>query len=157
MQNNGFENCIKSGLIKKANTKQSEITQSIKQAEFFLEEAYDQLDSDKKEAALLMLYNALFHATRAMLFKDGYKEKSHYCLQQYLLQKSKEEIRFTLDDANLFDQLRVKRQEIQYEFTKKYLNENIEELYNQTEEFIEKAKSYIEKRINYEPTGPQSK
>jgi hypothetical protein len=48
-----------------------------------------------------------------------------------------------LDDANLFDQLRVKRQEIQYEFTKKYLNENIEELYNQTEEFIGNGRGHL--------------
>ncbi len=41
------------------------------------------------DVALLVGYNSLFHASRALLFKDGYKDRSHWSIIEYLRIKYK--------------------------------------------------------------------
>jgi uncharacterized protein (UPF0332 family) len=141
-----FEICLRKGLIKKASISEKIIEQSIKQAELFLEEASNQIESDRKAMALLALYNSLFHCARGLLYSEGYTEHSHFCLQQFILHKAKENNNFTIEDAKLFDLLRGIKMEVQYSFSRTYLQANLEELYNQTEEFIEKTKKFIEEK-----------
>jgi uncharacterized protein (UPF0332 family) len=143
--NKEFEECIKRGLIRKSRIKKSLVNDSLKQADFFLEEASSQIDSNHREMGLLALYNAMFHATRAILYAEGYKESSHYCLQQYLASKISNETNFSIEDVQLFDKLRGIKKEVQYDFSKAYIEEKIDTLYNETEEFIEKIKDYLKK------------
>ena len=96
------------------------------------------------EMASIALYNAIFHTSRAILFFDGIKEKSHYCLQKYLEYKSTKIKEISLDDVALFDSLRGIRQEVQYNLTKFKFEEDLNELYNQLETFIEKITKYIQ-------------
>ena len=93
--------------------------------------------------ATIALYNAVFHAGRAILFSDGIKEKSHYCLQKYLEAKSKKPDIINLDDIALFDSLRGIRQETQYNLIRVRFQQDFDELYNQSERFIEKASKII--------------
>ena len=112
---------------------------------FFLNEAFDLIGLKKKEMASIALYNAAFHSARAVLFMGGLKEKSHYCLQKYLEYKSQKEKEITLEEVALFDSLRGIRQEVQYNLTKIRFKEDLNVLYNKTEEFIEKTTSIITK------------
>ena len=48
---------------------------SIKQAKSFLKDAEDLIKMKKDRMAVIALYNAFFHAARALLFKDGVKER----------------------------------------------------------------------------------
>ena len=90
---NRFEECFEQGLLKKIkpNLKYSE--QSIKQAEHFLEEADILIENRINDMAFIALYNASFHAARALLFRDGIKERSHYCVSKYIEDKNKGEIK----------------------------------------------------------------
>ncbi|MCP8321946.1 MAG: HEPN domain-containing protein, partial [archaeon] len=38
----------------------------------------------KKRMSIIASYNTVFHAARALLFKDGIKEKSHWAVARYL-------------------------------------------------------------------------
>ena len=138
------ENCFAKGLLKKTAKSKALALQDTKQAEFFLGEALDLVGYKKKEMAILALYNAVFHAGRSLLFKDGVKEKSHYCLQKYLEEKYQKTGFFSLDEVALFDVLRGIRQEIQYGMAKVKLEENLAELCDKTEKFIEKTKKIIQ-------------
>lgn len=142
---NELEECFEKGLLKKIQKNKGFALQDIKQAEFFLNEAYDLIHIKKKEMSAIALYNAVFHAARAILFKDGIKEKSHYCLQKYLEQNYEKQKLLDSNDISLFDILRGIRQEVQYNVTRIKLEENLNELYNKTEEFIEKTKKIISK------------
>ncbi len=64
------------------------------------------------DMAEVSCYSAMFHAARALLFKDGYREKSHYALYVYLKEKysGKIEPKF-LNELNI---LRLERHEIFY-------------------------------------------
>ncbi len=37
--------------------------------------------------ATIALYNAFFHTARALLFRDGIKERSHFCVARYIEEK----------------------------------------------------------------------
>jgi len=141
---NELNECFSKGLLKKTIPKSRDSKRDILQAEHFLEEADDLIDLGKKEFGMIAMYNSIFHAGRAILNLDGIKEKSHHCLQKYLEEKKI----FNKEEIELFDILRVKRHQIQYDLEKIIINENLEELYNQVEAFIEKVKKEIDYKEN---------
>lgn len=137
------DQCFERGLLKRTAKSKSIAMQDIKQAEFFLNEAHDLINLKKKEMGAIALYNAAFHAARALLYRDGVKEKSHYCLQKYLEEKYEKTGQIKPEHISLFDLLRGIRQEVQYNVTKIKFEENLEELFDRTEQFIEKIKAIL--------------
>jgi uncharacterized protein (UPF0332 family) len=135
-----LDECFKEGLLKQTEPNELLAKQSILQAEHFLQEADTLIDSDIKDMALIALYNSIFHAARAILFKDGIKERSHYCVSKYIEDKYQQKELFTLKQTIILDSLREKRNHIQYSVYQTRITENLDELYNEAEEFIEKTK-----------------
>lgn len=119
--------------------------QDLRQADFFLNEALDLLNLKKKEMASIALYNSVFHAARSLLFKDGVKERSHFCVQKYLEEKYEKTSLLSKDDIALFDIIRGIRQEVQYGVSKIKFEENLPELYDKAEIFIQKIGKIIAK------------
>jgi len=82
----------------------------------------------------------------ALLYLEGIKERSHYCLQKYLEQKFGKKGMLGSEELSLFDLLRGIRQEVQYNVAKVKFEEDLNELYGKTEKFIESAKKIVESR-----------
>lgn len=141
---NPLDECFSKGLLKKTPKNKALAQEDLRQAGFFLNEAEDLLKLKKKEMATLALYNAVFHAARALLFKDGIKERGHYCLQKYIEEEYGKSNQFSAGQIALFDILRGLRQEVQYGVSKVKFEENLTELFGQAEKFIEKSKSLVE-------------
>lgn len=78
------DDCFKKGLLKKDIPQKDIALKSLKQAEFFLNETKDLVDIQKDQMAVISLYNAFFHTSRSLLYKDGIKERSHYCIARYI-------------------------------------------------------------------------
>ncbi|MFH1586319.1 MAG: HEPN domain-containing protein [Candidatus Diapherotrites archaeon] len=135
--------CFKEGLLKRTAKSRNLALQDITQAEFFLNESFDLINLKKKEMASIALYNAAFHAARALLYLDGVKEKSHYCLQKYLEEEYGQKQLLAPSDLSLFDLLKGLRQEVQYNVTKIKIDEDLNEIYDRTEKFIEKIKHIV--------------
>ena len=79
-----LEDLFKQGLLKKAAKSNELAAKSLEQAAYFLGEAQDLVALKKERMAVIALYNAMFHCTRALLYRDGIKEKSHYAVARYL-------------------------------------------------------------------------
>ena len=143
---NKVQECFEQGLLKKIkpNLKYSE--QSIKQAEHFLDEADKLIENKINDMAFIALYNASFHAARALLFKDGVKERSHYCVNKYVEEKYQEKEFITARQSIILDSLREKRNSIQYSLEQFEIEEHLEEIYNEVEGIIEKVKEIIKKQ-----------
>lgn len=62
----------------------------------------------------IALYNAFFHVARALLFKDGIKERSHFCIARYVEDKYVNTKLLNMDFLNYLDTLRDARHETQY-------------------------------------------
>jgi uncharacterized protein (UPF0332 family) len=87
--------------------------QSLSQAREWVNEAGYDCDAGALRSALMAAYMGYFHAARAVLFRDGVREKSHYCIGVYL--ESYREKGLLEDEWVLqFDRMRGLRQSDQY-------------------------------------------
>jgi uncharacterized protein (UPF0332 family) len=104
---------IEKGNIKEQAVDENEIRGSMRIAERFVERAEGNLEMDFFDVAFLLAYNAMFHAARALLFKAGYKERTHFGLISALkeLNKNDKEIIGCMD---ILDAYRMTRHAVQY-------------------------------------------
>jgi uncharacterized protein (UPF0332 family) len=71
-----------------------------------LEDAKKQVDAGLFRWAFIAAYTSMFHAGRALLYRDGVKERSHYCIYIYLKEKYSEKI-----EAKYFNELNLLREQ----------------------------------------------
>ncbi len=145
MRKSKVDECFEKGLLKKIRPNLKYAEQSMKQAEHFLDEAHELIERDMKDMAFIALYNASFHAARALLFMDGVKERSHYCVIKYIEERYQEKEFITMRQAIILDSLRERRNTIQYSIEQIEITENLEEIYNEVEGFIERVEEIIKK------------
>ncbi|MBU0635572.1 HEPN domain-containing protein [Candidatus Micrarchaeota archaeon] len=139
------EDCFEEGLLKKIKPNLNFAEQSIKQAEHFLDEAEILINSNIKDMAFIALYNASFHAARTLLFRDGIKERSHYCVCKYIEEKYQVQELVTVQHAVILDSLRSKRNDIQYSLEIPKLEEDLNEIFDQVTDFLERVREIIKK------------
>lgn len=134
-----FDDCVGRGLIKRSSDAQQRIKQSVALGDGFLKSARKNFEISEYVVCELIAYNALFHYARALLFKQGYIERSHACL--FITLK-----RFYPAERALFeraDRIRIERHNLQYSG----LNTNKESaafVLNFVKEFSEKTGGLLE-------------
>ncbi len=69
----------------------------------------------------------MFHACRALLFKDGYREKSHYCVARYIEEKYVNNGRLDRIVVDLLDRFRELRHRDLYELDFSAIESDAEE------------------------------
>lgn len=145
MTKSKVEDCFEQGLLKKIRPNLNYAEQSVKQAEHFLDEAETLVQSEIKDMAFIALYNASFHAARALLFRDGIKERSHYCVCKYIEEKYQLQELVTMQQSVILDSLRSKRNDIQYSLEQPEIEEDLNEIFEEVANFIERVKEIIKK------------
>ena len=96
---------------------------SIETAEDKLKQAKELANADFNQAALVTAYASMFHAGRALLYRDGIQEKSHFCLVVYLREKYGEIGKLDNGLITVFDALREGRHDVMYSVEKIKLKE----------------------------------
>ncbi|WP_297091328.1 HEPN domain-containing protein [Thermococcus sp.] len=141
---NGFEGCIDRNLLRRVPPSEEKGWLSIKRAEEWLEEARRNLAYGSYRTSLMASYMAMFHAARAILFRDGWREKSHYCIARYLeefyVKSGKLEERW----VELLDRMRELRHEDQYDIVYEPDAEEVEEAINIAKDFLSLMKKLLE-------------
>ncbi len=107
-----LENCLKDGLLKPIPPSMADAANQLAKAKFLLSEAQSCLENENSNAAVMTGYAALFDACRAVLFKDGFRERSHVCVVRYLEAKYAKQLGG--DDLILLDEYRQKRHMVVY-------------------------------------------
>jgi len=79
-----LDDCFADGKLQTVEPSYEKACQSIALARAYLDEARQSGAIGTTRLAMNGLYFAWFHAGRSVLFRDGIREKSHYCLEQYL-------------------------------------------------------------------------
>lgn len=106
-----FDDCIKNELVKKHKFNDLVIKKELFTANKFLKKAEKIILIKDNESAALAAYLAMFHFARAYVYKNGFKEKSHFCVFQYLIDFEKK-----LSDLGAKGQYyRYLRELVQYE------------------------------------------
>lgn len=136
-----IDQLIEKGLLKKDTQDDKKAAQSLKVAKSKLEQAKKSLKADLPEPTIIYAYMTMFHAARAILFKDGYIEKSHFAIVVYLEEKYSQKIGPAL--INKLNTLRTLRHEGLYGLDSEFSNEEAESAIKDAEEFLEQIKRLI--------------
>ena len=78
--NSEFQRCIDNRKLVSFKTTPDMIKKELNIAAYDLKRAKDSLRDDDAKWATVQGYYAMFHTARALIFKQGYREKSHRCL-----------------------------------------------------------------------------
>ena len=107
-----LEKCFANKSLIKTTAEPQLAKKSLKRAHSVLKEVPKALSIDLLELAEQRLYQAVFHAVKALLYNDGIKERSHYCVSLYFKEKYQ---KLTSEELlTLLDRLRDVRHESQY-------------------------------------------
>ncbi len=79
-----LEDCLKSGFLKKHRFSPDVIEKELDNAEKHLADARKCIASEMYGLATVSIYTGMFHAARAILFRDGFKERNHVCVIAHL-------------------------------------------------------------------------
>jgi len=78
------EDCLERGLLRKASIGPGEAKNQIKIAENYIKKAELVCGKDTYDISFLTAYISIFHSARALLYSKGYKERSHFCLFEFV-------------------------------------------------------------------------
>jgi len=82
-----LDKLLELGLIRRIPKSKEKAEESIKTAKVWLKEAENNFKNRSLRSCVLVSYLAMFHAARAILFADGFREKSHFAMARYLEDK----------------------------------------------------------------------
>ncbi|MBI5036689.1 HEPN domain-containing protein [Candidatus Micrarchaeota archaeon] len=81
------KDCFERGLLRKEAVEKEKVLGSLELARHYIGRSKGNLEIRFYDVAFLMAYNSMFQTARALLFSDGVKERSHYCVVAYLREK----------------------------------------------------------------------
>lgn len=128
-----MEDCIRKGLLKPHRFPDATIEKEMENAKRHLENSERNNEFDMMDVSIVSSYTSMFHAARALLFMEGYKERSHVCLASFLRERYPE----LKEYADVFDIYRKNRHESLYGI-------DYEPLENDAKAGIDFAKGFIE-------------
>jgi uncharacterized protein (UPF0332 family) len=107
-----IEDCFRERLLRRIGPSGEKTEKSMEVAKKRLDEAKRAIDSDFFSFAVIESYTAMFHAARALLYRDGIQEKSHYATFIYMKEKYGSKI--PLNIINFLNIHRVERHDTLY-------------------------------------------
>lgn len=118
-----MENALRSLELSKSNTEDAAANISIR----------------RYRVVAIASYSSMFHAARAILFRDGVKERSHECIPVYLKEKYPE----LETSANVLDSYRRFRHDAIYGLEFAIDEKEAQSALDSAKEFLEKIKLFI--------------
>jgi len=118
-----LEECFEKRLLRNAPPDKLKSEKAIEMAQRAIMEAEKLFEHGFYEQVILYSYTAMFQSARALLFKDGFVEKSHYCVVEYL---KRHYVRIgKLDQSHIhwLDTYRIERHETLYGLEKMDIQE----------------------------------
>ena len=79
-----LNDCYKEGLLRKTKPSKQYAIKSLKTSLNYIQNAKDNFEMKNNNLVIFCSYTAMFHSARALLFKDGVKERSHLCIVSYI-------------------------------------------------------------------------
>ena len=138
-----FQECLKKGLLRKTTPSLDQALLSFEKAEIALEDAKANLAEERYDSCTLIAYGAILNAARAILFNDGYREKSHMCAVRYLEAKYLDKL--GIETIKLFDAYRETRHEVQYSPAFRADKKQAESIVKFAENFLEQVEEILKR------------
>ena len=112
MEIKSLEDCYKFRLLRKIKPDKEKSKRSLEISNQRLKEAEKAIKLKIFQYAILESYMAMFHSARALLYKDGIQEKSHFAIYIYLKEEYSNKV--PLNILNLLNIHRTERHETLY-------------------------------------------
>ena len=138
-----FDDCVKKGLLRKIPASKDKAERSIDKAEKWLEEAKNTFKSSAFNSSVMDSYLTMFHSARAILFMDGWREKSHACVARYLEEKYVKPGKLEKKWVELLDLYRDIRHDDQYDLSFFSTQEDAEKALKSAKEFLERMEMLL--------------
>ncbi len=106
--------CIEKGMLRKTSVSQGEVQHQIQIAADYLRKAGLVCKKETFDISFLCSYISIFHSARALLYSKGYKERSHFCLFEFIREEFKD-CKEILRLAEIGQNYRETRHMIQYD------------------------------------------
>jgi uncharacterized protein (UPF0332 family) len=128
------EEIFEKRLLRKIPPDNEKVRKSLETADKYFAKINKLQSINDVELILITSYMAMFHAARALLYKEGIQEKSHFAIYVYLKETHKE----LESQAIEFNIMREQRHESVYGFDVIFTQED-------SAHHIETARSFVEK------------
>ena len=112
MEIRNVEDCFRFRLLRKIKPDKEKSSKSLEISKQRLKKTEEAIKLKIFEFAVLEAYMAMFHSSRALLYKDGIQEKSHFAISIYL--KEKYSNKMPLNIINFLNIHRIERHEAMY-------------------------------------------
>lgn len=134
-----LEECFEEGLLRKTEPSMDKATRSLEISGEYIEKAKDNLKIENYGIVIFCSYTSMFHAARAILFRDGVKERSHVCIVSYLREKYPE----LGETTNILDSYRKSRHTSLYSLDYLIDEKDAEHAINDAELFRKRIKALM--------------
>jgi uncharacterized protein (UPF0332 family) len=138
------EECFRLGLLRRVKPSAEKGRMSLAKARRVLEEGGKNLGSEAYDSCVLSAYMAMFHAARAVLFRDGVREKSHFCLARYL-ERYVDDRELEEKWVDLLDRIRDVRHAGQYDLSYSSTSEEARSCLRVAKDFVERMEVLFRK------------
>lgn len=138
-----LDDCLQKRLIRRERPDMEKALISIKISEKKLEKAKESYEHGIFDAAVILAYTSMFHSARAILFRDGFVEKSHLCVVLYLYEKYAKAGKLEQRYINILDEMRVERHETIYGLEFEASASDADIAIKQAEEFLSRIKEML--------------
>ena len=136
------DECFKKRILRKIQPDIKKAKRSIEIAENKLEIAKKSFKKELYGPTIIYGYTSMFHSSRALLFKDGIKERSHLCIVIYL----KEKYPRLRKHANTLDFYRRSRHSVIYGLDIFIAEDQAKEAIKTAEKFIDEIRKEMKQR-----------
>ena len=136
------DDCFRKGLLRNVEPSSGKSKESVSEAREWLSEAKKNMAAGAFKSAISSLYLALFHSAREVLFRDGVREKSHYCIGIYLGKYVEQRV-LEKDWVLIFDRIRSLRHTDQYSLRIHPTKEEVESGIGIAGDFIDRMEKLL--------------
>ncbi|MEA3458217.1 MAG: HEPN domain-containing protein [Candidatus Thermoplasmatota archaeon] len=116
---------------------------SFEKADDWINESKKNLNASAFGSCISSSYMAMFHSSRAILFRDGVREKSHFCIARYL-EKYVENDLLEEDWVFLLDRIRDVRHMDQYGIEHFATDEEAISTFKSAKSFVKRMKQLFD-------------
>ena len=141
---NQFQDCLKRGKIKKFSRGRTLSTKELGLAREDLAYAKDSFKKKNYRWSIVQTYYSMFHSARSLLFKENYREHSHFCLIEAIRELYIKAGRLEL--SLLESLIKAKQLRESADYYGEFSDLNAKKLIIDAEKFIEKVKEIINRK-----------
>lgn len=133
-----LEECFEKRQLRRGRPDAQKSAKALKAAARDLSKAVKRMEHAFYEDVILYSYTAMFQAARALLFRDGIFEKSHYCVVEYLRRNYLGDGKLDQSHIHWLNTYRIERHDTLYGLDELEVGEA------DARDSIERAKAFLE-------------